>query len=69
MPKCLEYSRMKSGLCQEFVRTEFFPCLCMELVGELKNITIACSLLVVSVLLVELLTICKVLGSSIVKVC
>jgi hypothetical protein len=69
MPKCLEYSRIKNGLCQEFVRTESFPCLCMELVGELENITIACSLLVVSVLLVELLIICKVLGSLIVKVC
>jgi hypothetical protein len=43
-----------------------FPCLCMELVGEFENITIACSLLVVSVLLAELLIVCKVLGSFIV---
>lgn len=59
MPKCLEYSRIKNGLSL-FVH---------GLVGELENITIACSLLVVSVLLAELLIICKVLGSLIVKVC
>jgi hypothetical protein len=54
-----------SRVCQNRI----LSLLCMELVGELENITIACSLLVVSVLLVELLIICKVLGSLIVKVC